>query len=98
MRPMLTPALAGAVAVALVAPKPAGCEVDWGQGLAIQGAEPAAPVCAGDTVLGSPGPTLAYGRAPKVPFRCQSESEGLTCQNTESGHGFFLSRQRYETY
>ena len=31
-------------------------------------------------------------------FRCDSESTGITCRSTTSGHGFFLSRDVYEPF
>jgi len=29
---------------------------------------------------------------------CSSEETGMTCRNTETGHGVFLSSGRYETF
>ena len=29
---------------------------------------------------------------------CSSEETGMTCRNTETGHGVFLSSARYETF
>jgi hypothetical protein len=64
----------------------------------------AAPVlCAGD-----PGPllpqieararVLAYGRTIRFGgIRCSSATTGLTCRN-RSGHGFFLSRERWRAF
>jgi uncharacterized protein DUF6636 len=64
----------------------------------------AVPVlCAGD-----PGPllpqiqakarVLAYGSTTRVgAISCTSETTGLTCRN-RSGHGFFLSRERWRTF
>lgn len=64
----------------------------------------AAPVlCAGD-----PGPllpeiqararVLAYGSTTRVgAITCTSETSGLTCRN-RSGHGFFLSRERWRLF
>jgi len=59
------------------------------------------PVCAGD-----PGPivpsrlarVLAYGKAwSRAGIRCTSAVNGLTCRN-KSGHGWFLSRERYRVF
>lgn len=36
------------------------------------------------------GSTMISGR-----LRCTSERQGLTCRNTRTGAGFFLSRERY---
>jgi hypothetical protein len=50
--------------------------------------------CGGIGCLGNPGvgtPTLGYGYSVTVgPFRCQSETDGMTC--TASGVGFRISR------
>jgi hypothetical protein len=64
----------------------------------------AAPVlCAGD-----PGPllpqieararVLGYGKATRFGgIKCSSAAKGLTCRN-RSGHGFFLSRERWRSF
>lgn len=75
-------------------PAPPSCQLDYGQGLMV-GQGPGAFVCAGDTVLGSSN-VLAYGSiAQRGPFRCDSEESGMTCVDTQTGHGFFLSSQSY---
>lgn len=77
--------------------KPAGCEVDYGQGLLISAGEPAGFVCAGDTALDSDAPVLAYGAATKRGLvRCESAQAGITCRDEESGRGFFISRESYK--
>src|SRR5579871_1264725 len=57
--------------------------------------------CSGDAgVLALAGRTnvLAYGKTwQKGPFRCTSETTGLTCKNT-AGHGFFLSRRSWKSF
>jgi len=77
-------------------PKPAGCESDYGQGIAINpGAQPDF-TCAGDSMFGAKG-RLAYGEGIQAGvLRCVSRRTGITCQDTESGRGFSISRQRYE--
>jgi hypothetical protein len=79
---------------------PAYCKkagVDFGQGLAV-GARRAAFVCAGDTTLGGPG-LLGYGHsAQRGPILCQSRAAGITCLNTSTRHGFFLSRAAYRLF
>jgi uncharacterized protein DUF6636 len=78
-------------------PKPASCELDWGQGIAV-GDGDAEFVCAGDTALGGKA-TLGYGQsAQRGPFLCESAQDGLTCTNTASGHGFFLSKESYRSF
>jgi hypothetical protein len=56
-------------------------------------------VCAGDTVLDPAARVLAYNTVTAVSvFRCQSATDGMTCTNTRTGHGFFLSIQSYRTF
>jgi hypothetical protein len=59
------------------------------------------PACAGD-----PGPYVSVDRARVLGygktwsgggFRCTSAEAGLTCRN-KSGHGFFLSRERWRAF
>jgi hypothetical protein len=61
----------------------------------------AVPSCAGDpgALVGAAGaPVLAYGRTwSGGGIRCASATAGLTCRN-RSGHGFFLSRERWRAF
>ena len=69
------------------------CELDW-TGLSI-GRGSATPTCAGDTVYDRKAPVLKYGSVWKRgPFTCVSLLIGLSCAN-RTGHGFFLSKQRW---
>ncbi|MFL5870368.1 MAG: DUF6636 domain-containing protein [Solirubrobacterales bacterium] len=74
-------------------PKPPTCDVDYGQGVAIDtGNHPANYVCAGDTVLDPQANVLAYGnRIANHRFRCASKTTGMRCVNRDTKHGFFLS-------
>ena len=48
---------------------------------------------------GSSPQVVEYGQS--VTFGawvCSSEETGMTCRNTETGHGVFLSSGRYETF
>ena len=81
--------------------RPAGCPriVDFGQGLMVATGGVARFVCAGDTALDPRGPILAYGQLDVVgALRCTSARAGVTCRSTRTGHGFFLSRQRYSLF
>ncbi len=79
-------------------PKPGYCDVDWGQGVAVDKHGKAGIVCAGDTALNQ-GPVLPYGHAiSKGRFRCVSKSSGMRCVNRRNGHGFFLSREIYQVF
>jgi hypothetical protein len=69
------------------------CELDW-TGLSI-GRGTATPTCAGDTVYDRKAPVLKYGSVWKRgPFTCVSLLIGLSCTN-RTGHGFFLSKERW---
>lgn len=78
-------------------PPPEPCPVDYGQGIQVGSAE-AAFVCAGDTSLGGPA-TLGYGQSSRRgPLLCVSSQDGVTCTNTSTGSGFFISRQSYQLF
>jgi hypothetical protein len=82
-------------------PRPAACTtiVDFGQGLALGRSGAARFVCAGDTALDPRAAVLAYGNTSRVgPYSCTSRVSGMTCRNLASGHGYFISRQRYAIF
>jgi hypothetical protein len=80
-------------------PKPAFCDVDWGGGLQVGAKRRGSIVCAGDTVLDPGSPVLGYGKASQAgPIVCHSSERGVRCSNLVSGHGFFVSRQRYDLF
>ena len=79
-------------------PKPAWCDLDWGQGLTVAKRGKGHYVCAGDTVLGS-GRVLRYGKSiSRGRFRCLSRRSGMRCVNRRNGHGFTLSRQHARVF
>lgn len=72
-------------------PAPADCQDSYGHMIAIGLDKPAEFICAGDTVFGSEellpdDESIASGA-----FRCDSVDSGITCRNTETGHGFSIS-------
>ena len=79
-------------------PKPASCDVDYGQGLTIsRNGSRGRFVCAGDTVLGG-RVTLRYGRSlRRGSITCTSRLSGVTCKNRR-GHGFRISRGGYRRF
>lgn len=78
--------------------RPAGCELDWGNGLVVTGGE-ATFTCTGDTLVGTSQSTLEYGRAIRSgTVRCDSASAGLTCKDEETGHGFRLASADYQLF
>ncbi len=80
--------------------RPASCpeQVDFGQGLQVARTGQASVVCAGDTALDPGATVLGYGEASELGgTQCISRREGVTCAN-HSGHGFFISAQRYKLF
>jgi hypothetical protein len=79
-------------------PAPTDCDLDWGSGISVSGAEEAAFTCAGDTVLGAKD-KLAYGKSLRAgDFTCSSDSKAMRCENTKSGHGFTLAIEQYNLF
>jgi hypothetical protein len=79
-------------------PKPASCELDFGQGVSLGHRGRASFVCAGDTAL-NVGPRLAYGKSiRRGSIRCRSLRSQMRCDNVRTGHGFTLSRQRVRVF
>lgn len=78
--------------------RPADCEFDYGQGIALSLGGPVEFVCAGDTTLGGPD-TLDYGRTiTRGSLSCTSTESAMSCRNTDSGTGFLISRQVYQVF
>ncbi|HWI22147.1 MAG TPA: DUF6636 domain-containing protein [Baekduia sp.] len=78
-------------------PRPADCQLDYGQGLSITAGDEPRIVCAGDTTLNPNAPVLAYGEANKTGLiTCKSAQAGITCIDDETGRGFFISRDSYK--
>jgi hypothetical protein len=74
-------------------PKPASCDVDYGQGVGVSTHGEADYVCAGDTALDDTAPVLNYGdRIKQGHIRCSSKTKGMRCVNLDTKDGFFLSR------
>jgi hypothetical protein len=82
-------------------PRPAKCpdEVDFGQGLQVFGPGPGTFVCAGDTAMDPSAAVLRYGSdSVDGKFSCASATTGITCTDTVTGHGFFISIQSYRVF
>jgi hypothetical protein len=74
-------------------PRPADCELDYGQGVAL-GTGRAAYVCAGDTTLDPNATVLPYDEAVRAgDLACVSTQAYLACRNLATGHGFSLSKE-----
>jgi hypothetical protein len=82
-------------------PKPArprNCDLDFGDSIGINRTGRAYVVCHGDTALDPRAPVLRYGTTwRRNGFTCTSRTTGLRCTNA-SGHGFFLSRERWSRF
>jgi hypothetical protein len=80
-------------------PKPANCDLDWGSALRVETTSPGNFACAGDTVFDPAAAVLGYGqRTRQGSFVCDSAEAGVTCTNEGTGHGFFVSRERYRFF
>ena len=76
-------------------PRPASCNLDFGQGVTLVGTSPATLSCAGDTVLFG-DVVLQYGSAvTRGDFECRSETKAMRCRNLKTGHDFSLARENY---
>ena len=76
-------------------PKPASCDLDFGQGVTVVSTSPATLTCAGDTVLVGEV-VLDYGRvATRGDFECRSSKTGMACRNLKTNHGFSLAKEKY---
>ena len=82
-------------------PRPSSCPniVDFGQGLAVNRSGSGRFVCAGDTVMDPSAKVLPYNTDTVVgDLSCASASNGMTCTNTATGHGFFIAIQGYRIF
>lgn len=78
--------------------RPARCDLDYGDSVGLRRSGRASLVCHGDTVFSPHARVLAYGTSwRRDGFTCRSQAAGLRCSNL-SGHGFFLSRERWSTF
>ncbi|HEX3454216.1 MAG TPA: DUF6636 domain-containing protein [Gaiellaceae bacterium] len=82
-------------------PRPAApnaCHLAYGDSLEMSATGRPGYTCHGDTVFDPRAKVLAYGKTFTFgPFRCTSQSVGLTCRN-RAGHGWFLSRANYRRF
>ena len=79
-------------------PRPADCELDYGQGTFVDDTG-SGLTCAGDTPFVPDSSVLEYGTGWVLgDVRCVSARDGVTCENTATGHGFAVSRDRYRLF
>jgi hypothetical protein len=81
-------------------PKPhPACRLAFGDSLEVGTSGKAGPVCHGDTVFEPGERKLAYGKSETLGrFTCTSATSGMTCKNTKTRHGFFISRAKYRLF
>lgn len=74
-------------------PQPASCNLDWGAGLTVGPEGEGQVLCAGDTVISTDSPVLKYGAVSRIgSYSCESSESGVTCTNTDTGHGFRIAK------
>jgi hypothetical protein len=76
-------------------PKPAGCDLDFGQGVTVIGTSPATLTCAGDTVMVGQKVLDYEHLATRGDFECRSSKSGMSCRNVKTNHGFSLAKEKY---
>jgi hypothetical protein len=78
--------------------RPAACDLDFGDSISLGRAGRSHLVCHGDTTRDPSAKVLAYGKTwSRGGITCKSRTDGLRCANA-SGHGFFVSRQRWRRF
>jgi len=79
-------------------PRPADCDLEYGNAFQMSAKGRAGRICAGDTTMDQSLPVLAYGELwQRNGFKCRSEQAGLKCVNAMQ-HGFLLSRAKQEVF
>jgi hypothetical protein len=78
--------------------KPTSCDLDFGQGVTIEGENEATFVCAGDTTLGAKKVLKVHEAVQVGVFGCRTDPNAVVCSNEDSGHGFTISRGSYDLY
>ncbi len=81
-------------------PRPASCELDWGEGVVVDRHGAAGYVCAGDTTLDPNHEELAAGdKAKRGRFKCRAKDAAtIRCVNTRNKHGFVVSRDAVDVF
>jgi len=81
-------------------PRPASCDLDWGDGVEVGERGAADYVCAGDTVADAsrsftlaPGTSVTLGR-----FSCTAAAATMRCLNNLTGNGFEVGVATVQTF
>jgi hypothetical protein len=76
-------------------PQEPGCHLNWGSRILLNQPAGALFACYGQE-LPAPERTLGYGSTWSVgAITCDSETAGMTCTDSSTGHYFFVSRQTW---
>ena len=79
-------------------PRPADCDLEWGNRFALYSSGEAIMVCAGDTLRESNAFSLGYGEGiDRFGIHCTSTEQGIECINDDQ-HGFKISKGRQQIY
>jgi hypothetical protein len=79
-------------------PRPADCDLEWGNRFAVYSDGKAAMICAGDTLRESGAFTLGYGEGiDRFGIHCTSTEQGIECINDDQ-HGFKISKGKQKIY
>jgi hypothetical protein len=79
-------------------PRPTDCELDYGGGISLAPGQQPQFVCAGDTVFG-PDDVLPYGESITAGvLQCESAETVITCRDSQTRHGFSISRQACQLF
>jgi hypothetical protein len=80
-------------------PKPAACEYDYGDMVAVKDGAAGVLLCYSDTGFGPDHPVLSYGtQVTNSRVTCRSTESAMACGNVTGTHGFELARARYRVY
>lgn len=80
--------------------KPVTCNLaGWGQFLGVKKIGYGEMLCSDGIPADPLSPVLDYGTSVQSgPFECTSSESGVRCRNTQTGHGFNLSREAFSTF
>ena len=79
-------------------PRPADCDLEWGNRFALYSSGKATMVCAGDTLRDSNAFKLGYGAGiDRFGIHCESTEQGIECINDDQ-HGFKISKGKQQIY
>ncbi len=75
---------------------PPSCELDYGQGILLDGGGKPGFVCAGDTTLRAGEPLAPGEKIRSVRLSCTAKPTGVDCTYGDGVHGFLISKEHYE--